>query len=86
MLLLALADHPAFPRDEIAEERERARIAASRIELEWPLAPTGPVTRFIRALGVRLARAELLAAIPVGGQWDGEEFCRLRRDTAPGTE
>ena len=57
MLLLTLADRPAFPRDEIAEERQRARVAASRIELEWPLAPTGPVTRFIRALGVRLARA-----------------------------
>jgi predicted Zn-dependent protease len=32
------------------------------------------------------ALEELLAATPVGGRRDREEFRRLRRDTAPGTE
>src|SRR5205823_1244314 len=57
LLVVALAHVPAFPRDEAAEERERARVAASRIELEWPVAPAGPVTRFIRGVGGRLGRA-----------------------------
>ncbi|HSD09849.1 MAG TPA: M48 family metalloprotease, partial [Candidatus Binatia bacterium] len=56
LLMIAFACHPAFARDEAAEERERARVAASRIELEWPVAPAGPVTRFIRSVGDRLAR------------------------------
>jgi beta-barrel assembly-enhancing protease len=64
LLVIALTLPPAFPRDEAAEERERARLAASRIELEWPVAPAGPVTRFIRALGDRLGRAAGPASFP----------------------
>jgi predicted Zn-dependent protease len=56
LLLIPLIQAAAFPRDELAEERERARVAASRIELEFPVAPAGPVTAFIRTLGGRLAR------------------------------
>jgi predicted Zn-dependent protease len=56
LLVLALLHRLAFPGDDVAEEQERARVAASRIEREWPIAPAGPVTRFIRTVGGRLAR------------------------------
>jgi len=47
---------PALAND-LAEEADRARVTARTIELEWPIAPTGPVTRFVRSLRDRLARA-----------------------------
>ncbi len=40
--------------DDVAEERARALATAQRIELEWPVAPAGPVTQFVRQLGARL--------------------------------
>ena len=43
--------------NDLAEEAERARVTAQTIELEWPIAPTGPVTRFVRSLGDCLAQA-----------------------------
>ncbi len=39
---------------EIDAESDRARRTARRIESEWPIAPPGPVTRFVRAVGIRL--------------------------------
>ena len=62
--MIMLAQAPAFPRDDAAEERERARVAAARIEQEWPVAPAGPVTRFIRALGARLGRGAGPSSFP----------------------
>jgi predicted Zn-dependent protease len=50
--------------DDVAEEGARARATARRIELEWPIAPAGPVTRFIQALGARLGRAAGEAPFP----------------------
>jgi predicted Zn-dependent protease len=55
---------PSAAGDEIAEEGVRARATARRIELEWPIAPAGPVTRFIQALGARLGRAAGEAPFP----------------------
>jgi len=40
---------------DLTEEDERARVTAQTIAREWPVAPTGPVTRFVRAIGERLA-------------------------------
>ncbi len=38
-------------------ERERAAAAARRIELDWPLAGSGPITDYVQSLGARLAHA-----------------------------
>lgn len=53
--LLAAGD--AHGSDDVEREAARARATAARIELEWPIAPAGPVTRFVRSLGSRLGRA-----------------------------
>lgn len=53
-LLAAAWSAPLAQADPILEERARARATAARIELEWPIAPAGPVTRFVRRLGARL--------------------------------
>lgn len=43
--------------DDAAHERERAAATARRIELEWPLAGSGPITNYIQSLGAALGRA-----------------------------
>jgi predicted Zn-dependent protease len=56
--ILLLAAPAAEPReDAVAAEASRARATAARIEMERPIAPIGPVTRFIKALGARLGEA-----------------------------
>lgn len=62
MLLTAAAAEPR--EDPIAGEASRARAAAARIEMERPIAPVGPVTRFIKALGARLGEAAGKSAFP----------------------
>jgi predicted Zn-dependent protease len=52
-LLLAVAS-AVEPREDDDAEARRAHATAARIEMEWPIAPTGPVTRFIQELGARL--------------------------------
>jgi beta-barrel assembly-enhancing protease len=60
-----LAARAAEPReDAVAAEASRARATAARIEMERPIAPVGPVTRFIKALGVRLGEAAGESAFP----------------------
>jgi beta-barrel assembly-enhancing protease len=43
--------------DDWPDERENAALTARRIELEWPLAGSGPVTQYVRELGAELGRA-----------------------------
>jgi len=63
--LLLAAPSPAEPRDDdVAAEARRAQATAARIEMERPVAPTGPVTRFIQALGARLGAAAGESAFP----------------------
>lgn len=47
---------PARAGEQCAGESGRARSLAARIEREWPLRGADEVTRFVRALGERLAR------------------------------
>jgi predicted Zn-dependent protease len=62
VLLAAPAGEPR--EDPIAAEASRARATAARIEMERPIAPIGPVTRFIKALGARLGEAAGESAFP----------------------
>jgi predicted Zn-dependent protease len=58
VLLLPFAASAGEPsREQSAAEARRARTTAQRIEMEWPIAPSGPVTRFIQSLGARLGAA-----------------------------
>jgi predicted Zn-dependent protease len=52
------------PSSDLAAEDERARATAQTIEREWPIAPTGPVTRFVRSVGDRLARSAAPSPFP----------------------
>ncbi len=56
-LVLLAAPAAALREGTLAAEARRARATATRIELEWPIAPVGPVTRFIQALGAKLGEA-----------------------------
>ncbi len=63
--LLLVAASAAEPReDDVAAEARRAHTTAVRIEMEWPIAPSGPVTRFIQGLGARLGAAAGDSAFP----------------------
>ena len=62
-LLLAVAS-AVEPREDDDAEARRAHATAARIEMEWPIAPTGPVTRFIQSLGARLGAAAGESAFP----------------------